>query len=285
MSGNGDEGESESTDDVEERVGTLESRVNSVEEEFGTKLDDVRKRVVQVKRETDGKAPADHDHPELVARLADAAEAAEEANEAVDAVESRIDRGFENYEAVLEYLTETTDTLDRKLTAVAKAVVDLRERADEIEAAEASRAAAAELQAEANRAGEAKAACGNCDGTVRVGLLAAPHCPHCGVTFDGIEPSSGFFGSATLSVGARPALTGRTPDGESGSAEEILGEYDTPESPDPESLFGQDGETESDAGAGSARSRGSDVDPAPGEAPADATTDGGDGDAGEGERG
>src|SRR6056297_199348 len=40
----------------------------SVEREFDEKIQDVRERVVQVKREADEKAPADHDHPEVARR-------------------------------------------------------------------------------------------------------------------------------------------------------------------------------------------------------------------------
>jgi hypothetical protein len=41
---------------------TLTARIDEVESDFQANLDDVRDRVVQVKRETDQKAPEDHTH-------------------------------------------------------------------------------------------------------------------------------------------------------------------------------------------------------------------------------
>src|SRR6056297_1470057 len=54
------------TDAVESRV---EGRLDDVEDEFTEKITDVRERVVQLKRELDGKAPADHEAFETVEEL------------------------------------------------------------------------------------------------------------------------------------------------------------------------------------------------------------------------
>ncbi|WP_458189285.1 hypothetical protein [Haladaptatus sp. NG-WS-4] len=81
----------------------------------------MRERIVQVKLETDEKALADHDHPDLRAKLAEL-EALKQAvteldrlGELVTANRERMDSGFENFESVLDYLTETTDELDDRL--------------------------------------------------------------------------------------------------------------------------------------------------------------------------
>jgi len=169
------------TADVAEMV----ARINALEDDLDEKITDVRERVIQVKRETDAKAPEDHDHPDI---------------------ERRLRQGFENYEEILEYLTETTDDHDAKLDTVASAIVDLRARVATLERDSSERAAAADLRREANRQGVAEAVCESCGGSVHLGLLDSPFCPHCESTFDGVEPKRGFFGSHRLTVGQRPAL-------------------------------------------------------------------------------
>jgi prefoldin subunit 5 len=189
-------------DDLDARVDDLTDRVGGVETDLDEKITDVRQRVIQVKREADAKAPTEHDHPEL---------------------ERRVNEGFENYEEVLEYLTERTDDLandagDRgaKLRTVANAVVDLRKRVTAIENIAEERAAVAALRESANRQGIVEAACGSCGESVRLGLLDEPACPHCESPFDGVEPG-GWFRSARLTVGDVPALEGTTPDAADGA--------------------------------------------------------------------
>lgn len=181
--------------------GELADDIDELEAEFVEKLTDVRERVVQVKRETDGKAPAGHGHPELSARV-------ERLHEGFSALDDRVEKGFGNYEDVLEYLTETADDAEAKLDTLATAVVRLRRRTAELERSNAEYAAAAELKREANRAGIEKASCENCEGSVSLGLLDGPYCPHCTATFDGVRPKRGFFGTATLTTGRRPRLEG-----------------------------------------------------------------------------
>jgi prefoldin subunit 5 len=187
-------------DRLDDRIEALDGRVGGLEADLDEKITDVRERVIQVKRETDAKAPADHAHPDFERRLND---------------------GFENYEEVLEYLTDRTDDLAEdaaergsKLRTVANAVVDLRKRVAEIEGVVERRAAVTELRESANRQGITEAACGSCGESVRLGLLDEPACPHCGSPFDGVEPG-GWFRSPRLTVGQLPALeAGRPPDGD-----------------------------------------------------------------------
>ena len=193
---------------LDARVGDLTDRVGGVETDLDEKITDVRERVIQVKRETDAKAPADHDHPDLESRM----------DEQLERLEGRIDEGFENYEEILEYLTQRTDDLaddaaDRgaKLRTVANAVVDLRRRVAAIETVVEERAAVAALRESANQQGIAVAACDSCGGSVRLGLLDEPACPHCESPFDGVEPG-GWFRSARLTVGDVPALEAGTAD-------------------------------------------------------------------------
>jgi hypothetical protein len=194
-------------DTIDDRIETLADRVGGVEDDLDTKVDDVRDRVIQVKREADDKAPSDHDHPELADRVDDATRTAGDAAAQADALADRLDRGFENYEEILEYLTDTTDDLERRVDSVAEAVADLRSEFGHVSAAETDRRAVDDLRTAANRHGDRTAACGDCDSTVDIGLLSRPRCPHCEATYVDFEPSTGFFGSATLVTGDRPALT------------------------------------------------------------------------------
>ncbi|WP_135806183.1 hypothetical protein [Halorussus marinus] len=191
--------------------------VEDARSSFDEKIDDVRDRVVQVKREADEKAPTDHDHPDLApAAVADRAdELAAELDDlaaTVAELDETVETGFENYEDVLEYLTEATDDLEAKLTTLAEVTVDIRDRTETLAARHAARAAADELATLANRRGVRSADCGHCDQTVHVGLLASPTCPHCASTFSDVEPKQGLFGSPTLVVGEPPALEGERAD-------------------------------------------------------------------------
>jgi predicted nucleic acid-binding Zn-ribbon protein len=196
--------------DGEVDLDDLDARVAALEDDLDAKIQDVRERVIQVKRETDAKASADHDHPNLEERLETVERTAEEAATETDGLAERVDRGFENYEEVLEYLTDTTDDLDAKTTTLAGAVVDLRRELQRIATAEHDRQAVDDLRTEANRHGDRTASCADCGSTVDLGLLSRPACPHCEATLVEFDPARGFFGSATLVTGDRPALTGDT---------------------------------------------------------------------------
>jgi phage shock protein A len=203
--------------EVVDRLDDVERRLAETERSVESDVEDLRDRVVQVKREADDRAPADHDHPDLDDRVDRAEDRAEAAASRVDDLaadladlESRVGGGFENYEEVLTYLTDTTEELEERTRRLAGAVVDARRTLVRLESATATRAAADDLRREANRHGETRARCGDCDGTVDLTLLSAPECPHCGATLAGFEPGSGFFSSATLTVGDRPALDGET---------------------------------------------------------------------------
>ncbi|WP_101294368.1 CopG family transcriptional regulator [Halegenticoccus soli] len=190
-------------------VDALSARVEAVESDLDGKVADLRERLVRVKRETDGKAPEGHEHPALREQVGRAAETAAEARERADALDDRLDRGFENYEEVLEGLRDESDELDEKAGRLARAVVDLQSRAAALEAEASRRRATAALREAANGCGVDAAKCGACGETVHVGLLSEPRCPHCERGFADVEPPRGFFGSAALTVGDPPALDGR----------------------------------------------------------------------------
>ncbi|WP_266078195.1 magnesium transporter CorA family protein [Haladaptatus caseinilyticus] len=193
--------------------GEGDGELDAPRDEFMSKLIDVRERVVQVKRETDEKAPADHDHPVLQAQLDEIQQAVETLDalgERVAENRERMDGGFENYESVLDYVIETTDELETRLDVLARALVSVRDQTRTLATRNMAQVAVAELARTANRHGVERANCGDCGTSVTVSLLPEPSCPHCDATFEDIEPKQGFFGSNRLVVGRPPALEGDT---------------------------------------------------------------------------
>ncbi|MGB9964966.1 hypothetical protein [Halobacterium hubeiense] len=224
------------SDDLEERLSAVEeelrSDIDAVDSEFDEKIQDVRERVIQVKRDADAKADADHDHPDLASQAEEAVSAARDAqaevaevSEAARRLRERVDAGFDNYEEVLTYLRDEARDLDRKATTLATAVVSMRDSVASLAAAEARRERAERLKREANVAGVREADCGECGESVTVALLTAPECPFCAATFEAVEANPGWFGTHVLATGSAPALP---------SDESVL---------DDESWLGTDGDT------------------------------------------
>lgn len=206
-------------------------------EEFQDLLEDVRKRVIQVKRETDAKTPTD-DHEALAAdvegvaaELDGLAADVERLSESVDAVEADLESGFENFEDVLEYLTDRTETLGDRVDTLARAVVDARSELRRLGADAAARTEADRLKLAASQHGITSANCEDCDSRVDIGLLTEAECPHCATAFDGVEPKEGFFGSHTLTTGEPPALEG-TQETKLDSSLDDLVESESPDSPE-----------------------------------------------------
>ena len=192
----------------------LDTRLDEVEGQVQHKIDDVRERIVQIKRETDEKAQADHDHAELrkqaenaAGNLAQLRAEVGSIQESLAEVREDVDAGFENYEEVLSYLTDATDDIEEKLTVLAGAVVDLRTRTATVAARESARHAADDLMRRANALGIQTARCEECSLRVDLALLSRPECPHCASTFSDVE-EGGWFRPATLVVGDVPALEG-----------------------------------------------------------------------------
>lgn len=179
---------SEATDAVQRQVG---ERIDELEADYEENLDDVRERVVQVKRETDAKAPRDHSHEELD-RLEDMAERLADLEGSVTDLGSTV----AEHDAVVE------DVEDR-LRTVAWVVADLRETVESTNGDETVE----HIKRAAARADVDRARCENCDTGVDVALLTAPECPHCDATVTNVEPSDGFFGEPRLLV-ASPLQSG-----------------------------------------------------------------------------
>lgn len=223
--------------DVDPAAAT-EQEVAALREELDEQVADLRERVVQVKRDADRKAAADHDHADLTARVDDVETAASTLRDRVADLDERLDAGFENYEEVLSHLTDAVDDHEERTETLARAL--LRTRADLHEATERREETAAvdELAREANRRGVRRADCEDCGGEVDVALLRRPTCPHCGAALEGVDPSPGFFGSDRLRTADRPALV----EGEGESESESEGDGDDDRSERLAPIFESEGE-------------------------------------------
>lgn len=205
-------------DSLEAGIDELSDGVGSLEADLDDKIEDLRDRVVRVYRDVERKAAAEHAHPEIESTVDELSTTVEALGAALDEVESRLEAVDEGTTAVddrvsalesrfEEELARDAD-VDEKLSRVASAVVGVQRRLGAVERRTAGRERLATLTAAANRHGVRKADCGGCHGTVTLGLLTKPECPHCNREFGDLEPKSGFFGTSTLTVGDPPALEG-----------------------------------------------------------------------------
>ena len=193
----------------------LDERIDALEAEFAELVEDVRERTIQVKREADDKADAEHAHPDLAARLdavrsaqSDLAERVEAIDDDLSAVDDRVDQGFENYREVLDYLTEAVDDLEERCDALAAAVVSVRDDVGAVRERARQRRRVDILAERANERGVRQAACESCGTSIDVALLSAPRCPSCEAPFGDVEPKDWLFGSPTLLTDDPPALEG-----------------------------------------------------------------------------
>jgi DNA repair exonuclease SbcCD ATPase subunit len=185
----------EATNGVQRQLG---SRIDTVEEEFDDKIQDVRQRVIQLKKEADGKAAADHTHTEL--------EEVPQLHAEIETLRTELEDLRKRYDETVpdqgERLDSHGDRLDEmqdRLQTVAWVVSDLREAQQSssgLEAVERIKRAAARADIE-------HANCENCGQNVIVSLLTDPHCPHCDATVTNVEPASGWFGDPTLTVASQ----------------------------------------------------------------------------------
>lgn len=186
---------SEATNSVQRQ---LSNRIDTVESEFDEKIDDVRERVVQIKKETDGKAPADHSHEGL--------KMVQDLETTVDALQTDLDELRAEFDEQVpahdEALTEAEQRLEEmqdRLQTVAWVVSDLREAQESgggLQAVERIKRAAAKADIE-------RANCESCGEGVTLSLLTDPECPHCSATVTNVEPASGWFGSPKLLTAAQ----------------------------------------------------------------------------------
>lgn len=228
------EGQVGSGEEVESSAASVEE-LHRVEREFRALVEDVRERIVQVKRETDEKAPSEHTHAELSNNLMQLGREVGSLEAKLEQLDNRLTAGFENYEEILTYLTESNDDLDRKLGRLASALIELRGQVGAAAREENRRNALTTLTDTANRHGVKKANCETCGEDVHIGMLVEPQCPHCDTMFSGLEPKTGFFRNSILHSGARPALESGDEDVETEleTLETLVENAETDDGPEP----------------------------------------------------
>lgn len=194
----------EATDTVRQQ---LRDRVESLEDDYRTNLDDVRDRVVQVKKETDGKAPADHDHEEfdqlgdLSERLAGLTEQVTDLEVAMNDLDSAIanhDETITEHDDAVADVESELSVVQERLQTVAWVVNDLREAQTHTDPESVERIKRAAARADVDRA-----KCENCTNGVEIALLTDPECPHCEATVTDFEPGGGFFSNPKLVVASQ----------------------------------------------------------------------------------
>ena len=168
--------------------GRLDDRFEALDSEFQAKIEDVRERVIQLKRELETKADDDHSHPELA--VDDLRADVSSLESAVEALETALEdiptETAEELEVVDERLAETEERLER----VAWVVSDLREDQGRSSSHEQ---AVDRIKRAAAQEGLTVANCENCGERVDLGLLTAPQCPHCDATVSDVRPEGGIF--------------------------------------------------------------------------------------------
>jgi methyl-accepting chemotaxis protein len=180
------------TDQVGDR---LDDRLGAVEDDYMEKIQDVRQRVVQVKQETDTKAPADHGHPDMGERIDGLADSVAAVEDEIETLRAQLDERTDDNATRVDDLDETVGDLQTKIRTVAHVVRDLRDdsrvgskRATSVEAI---KRAAAELDVD-------RAKCSVCGEGVEIALMTDPECPHCEAVLSDVEPKDGFFGNPKL---------------------------------------------------------------------------------------
>lgn len=185
----------EATNSVQRQLG---DRIETVDEESQAKLEDVRNRVIELKREANAKAPADHSHDEFdtVSSLVTQVESLEAE---VRELRAEVGDTLPEHEDQIEQLeTQLAETEDR-LQTVAWITSDLRdafESGEGLEVVERIKRAAA-------KANISSAACESCGNDVNLALLTDPECPHCSATVNNVEPNPGWFRSPRLEVASQ----------------------------------------------------------------------------------
>lgn len=187
----------------------LTERIDDVEDSFQAKLEDVRSRVVQVKREVDAKADADHDHDafdrldaiedrldSLAADIADLS--ADVDSRATQSTVADLADDVESHDDSLAAQDDRLEDVEEKLQTVAWAISDLRDAQAQNETETVDRIKAAAARHDVNRA-----VCESCGEGVEIALMTRAACPHCEAAVTTVEPSSGFFGKPRL-VAATP---------------------------------------------------------------------------------
>lgn len=176
----------------------LSQRIDTVESEFDDKIQDIRQRVIQVKKEADGKAPAEHTHAELD-RIDSLSTELDELESELTTLREQVETELPSHEERLDGADDRIEQMQDRLQTVAWVLSDLRSAQESkagLEAVERIKRAAAKADIE-------RAKCENCGDGVTISLLTDPNCPHCDATVTNIEPAGGWFSKPKLLTAAQ----------------------------------------------------------------------------------
>ena len=190
-------------DAVESRI---DGRFEEVEADFQEKIDDVRQRVIQLKRELDTKAAADHDH-EALSNVEDLQWEVGKLTEAVDTLRSDLEDHRSEVDGDLSDLGAQLEDTEDRLKRVAWVVSDLR---SDTGSRDAHQQAVDRIKRAAAQEGVSTAACENCDESVDISLLTDPQCPHCESTVSDVRPDGGILRKKARLVTAAQLEAGDT---------------------------------------------------------------------------
>lgn len=180
---------------AEQATDRLEDQIADFEDEFMEKVQDVRDRVIQVKKETDRKAPAEHNHTDLEDRINSLAADVEDLRAEVSDLRMGLEGQLDSHEERLEEVDENVWDVQEKLRTVAHVVNDLRES----EALNNKRATSVDqIKRSAAEHDLDRARCEACGEGVEIGLMTDPECPHCEATVTDVKPGEGFLGKPML---------------------------------------------------------------------------------------
>lgn len=211
------DGASVSLDDVvlEERISTtvddrvnqrldsafeqIDRRVSELEARIDERVDDVRRRVVQLRDAVGSRAPNDHTHAEFT-QLDSIGEQLDELDADLEQLRSDVDKQTRETGNIESRL----DDIDGKLDRLARAVVSLRRDGRNVDTSDEG--SLSKLKRAANRNGITSARCAACGGTVHIGLLSEPACPHCESALRELEHVGSFLRKTTVTAAAPPAL-------------------------------------------------------------------------------
>jgi chromosome segregation ATPase len=178
--------------DLERRFDDVGGRIDDLEAKLSNNVEDVRERVIQLRDAVAERAPKDHSHAEFDEISGHLGDLSAE----IDALDARIDE----IGAGIETADDRLETAESKLDRLARVVIALDHR---VNSEVAKTYQVTEIRRAANRDGSEVATCGNCEESVRIGLLSEPRCPHCDRQFEGFEASDSmlrWLGSPTLTI-------------------------------------------------------------------------------------
>lgn len=198
------------TERIEAVDAQLTDRIDEAVSDFTADVTDVRERTIQVKREVDTKAAEDHDHPSLTDKLTELEVELEELSTTVDELASTIETEVSAFEEQVSDINSQLDEHQRRLTILAKAILDSRSKLQELTNQANHDVTLSRITADAQQAGTTSATCDQCGKKINLSLLTDPNCPFCDTYFVDFVPKSGFFGNHKLTTSENPALEGDT---------------------------------------------------------------------------